>query len=250
MLQMLGLSVLLQFICLVHMVRTGRPYWWTWIIVAGSYLGVAVYAFTQILPDLQNDPRARRGVKTVVKRLDPTRDLRRLRDELARADTVHNRLSLGSEFLELGEAAEAEQIFQGCLKGMHAGDPDILLAVAKAQFAQGKCSESLQTLTDLIAANPGFQSADGHLLYARSLEALQRPDEALKEYQVLDDSYPGEEARVRMAELLKSLGREREMRVLLEKTLARTRIAPSYYRKAQQVWIDRAKAMLKAQAPD
>ena len=49
-------SVLLQFVCLVHMVRSGRPYWWIWVIMIGSYLGVAVYFFTQMLPDLRNDP--------------------------------------------------------------------------------------------------------------------------------------------------------------------------------------------------
>lgn len=246
MLPLFGLSIILQAICLIHMVRTGRPYWWAWIIVGGSYLGVAVYAFTQILPDLQNDPRARRAATGMVKRIDPKRDLRRLRDELARADTVQNRLRLGAEFLELGEAAEAEDIFQGCLKGMHSNDPDILLALAQAQFAQGKAMQTQQTLSDLIAANPSFKSDDGHLLYARSLEALQRTEEALKEYRVLDDSYPGEEARVRMAELLKSLGRDAEMRTLLEKTLERTRVAPAFYRRAQRPWIDRAKALLKA----
>ena len=241
----LGLSVLLQFFCLIHMVRSGRPYWWTWIIVLGSYLGVAVYALTQILPDLQNDPRARRAAGDLVKRVDPTRDLRKLRDELARADTVKNRLSLGAEFLALGEASEAEAIFRGCLKGMHASDPDILLALAQAQFAQGKAAQCLQTLEDLIAANPEFRSPDGHLLYARSLQALGRANEALAEFQALEESFPGEEARIRLAELLIAEGRGSEARVWLEKCLERVRIAPAYYRKAQRGWSDRAKAMLK-----
>lgn len=241
----LGLSVLLQFLCLIHMVRSGRPYWWTWIIVLGSYLGVAVYALTQILPDLQNDPRARRAAGDLVKRVDPTRDLRKLRDELARADTVKNRLSLGAEFLALGEASEAEAIFRGCLKGMHASDPDILLALAQAQFGQGKAAQCLQTLEDLIAANPEFRSPDGHLLYARSLQALGRANEALAEYQALEESFPGEEARIRLAELLIAEGRGNEARAWLEKCLERVRIAPAYYRKAQRGWSDRAKAMLK-----
>lgn len=245
MLQALGFSVILQFICLVHMVRTGRPYWWTWIIVLGSYLGVAVYALTQILPDLQNDPRARRAAGDLVKRVDPTRDLRKLRDELARADTVKNRLSLGAEFLALGEANEAEGIFRGCLKGMHATDPDILLALAQAQFAQGKAAQTLQTLEDLIAANPDFRSPDGHLLYARSLQALGRSGEALGEYQALEESFPGEEARIRLAELLIAEGRSAEARGLLEKSQERLRVAPAYYRKAQRNWSERAKAMLK-----
>jgi hypothetical protein len=241
---LLGLSILLQFICLVHVVRTGRPFWWIWIIIMGSFLGVAVYAFTQILPDLQNNPRARGAARGLAKKLDPTRDLRRLRDELARADTVKNRMHLGAEFMEVGESAEAESIFRDCLKGMHASDPDILLALSQAQFAQDKVADASATLTTLIAANPDFKSADGHLLYARTLEGLDRSLEALAEYDVLDESYPGEEARVRKAELLLKLDRKDEARATLEKTLERTRIAPAYYRKAQGVWIERAKKLL------
>jgi len=242
---LLILSILLQFICLVHAVRTGRPYWWIWVIIMGSFLGVAVYAFTQILPELHNDPRARRAAKGFAKRIDPQRDLRRLRDELQRADTVGNRLKLGKEFLELGEAAEAEEIFRACLKGMHASDADIMLALAQAQFAQEKFAQAHATLTALIAANPSFRSPDGHLLYARSLEALDQRDSALEEYNTLDDSYPGEEARIRKAQLLFALDRSGEARAVLEKTLARCRIAPPYYRRAEKAWIDQANALLK-----
>lgn len=242
---LLILSFILQFICLVHAVRTGRPYWWIWIIIMGSFLGVAVYAFTQILPDLQHDPRARRAAKGLAKRIDPQKDLRRLRDELQRADTVANRLKLGKEFLELGEAGEAEEILRACLKGLHATDADIMLALAQALFAQDKFKEAHATLTALIAANPNFRSPDGHLLFARTLEALDQREAALDEYNTLDDSYPGEEARVRKAQLLFALGRNGEARAVLEKTLARCRIAPAYYRRAQKPWIDQANALLK-----
>jgi hypothetical protein len=241
---LLGLSILLQFICLVHVVRTGRPYWWILIILMGSFLGVAVYAFTQMLPDLQHDPRARRAARGLAKKLDPQKDLRRLRDELARADTVQNRLHLGHEFLEFGEAGEAEAVFRDCLKGMYATDPDILLALAKAQFAQHRIAEAHATLSTLIAANPGYKSADGHLLYARTLEGLDRLPEALAEYDVLDESYPGEEARVRKAELLLKLDRKEDARATLQKSLERTRIAPAYYRKAQSEWIERARKLM------
>lgn len=240
--QLFGLSFLVQLLCIVHMVRTGRPYWWTWIIMIPG-IGIAAYLLTQVLPDLQNDPRARNAARGLAKRIDPQKDLRRLRDELARADTVQNRLRLGAEFLELGEPGEAEAVFRDCLRGMHATDPDILFAVAQAQFAQGKAQETHDTLKSLIASNPDFKSADGHLLFARTLEALERLQEALSEYDALEDSYPGEEARVRKAELLRKLGRDADARALIEKTLARTRIAPSYYRKAQKVWIDRAKKL-------
>jgi hypothetical protein len=127
---------------------------------------------------------------------------------------------------------------------MHATDPDILLALAKAQSAQGKAGDTIATLDTLKSANPGYRSPDGHLLYARSLEGLDRDSEALAEYDVLEDSFPGEEARVRKAELLRRLGRDADARAVLEKVIERVRIAPDFYRKAQREWVDRAKQML------
>lgn len=240
-----GLSIVLQIFCLVHMVRTGRPLWWLWLIVFGSFLGVAVYVLTQVLPDLQDNPQARQAAKGLAKRIDPEKDLRRLREELARADTVQNRMRLGAEFLELEEAAEAEAVFRECLRGMHSEDPDILLALAQAQFAQDKASDAHETLNTLIRANPDYKSPDGHLLYARTLQALNRDQDALTEYEVLSDSYPGEEARVRKAELLRKLGHEGDARTVLETVLSRSKLAPAFYRKAQREWIDRAKQLLR-----
>lgn len=240
-----GLSIVLQIFCLVHAVRTGRPPWWILVIIFGSFLGVAVYALTQILPDLQNDPRARQATKGIVRHIDPEKDLRQLREELARADTVQNRMRLGAEFLQLGEAGEAESVFQECLRGMHAEDPDILLALAQAQFAQDKAQEAHDTLNTLINTNPNFKSPEGHLLYARTLQALDRDHDALVEYEVLSDSYPGEEARVRKAELLRKLGQEGDARTVLETVISRSQLAPGFYRKAQHQWIQRARQLLK-----
>lgn len=240
------LSLVLQFVCLVHMVRSGRPYWWAWIIVLGMGLGAAVYIVTQILPDLGNDPRARRAARGAIKKLDPTRDLRKLRDELSRAETVQNKMNLGAEFLALGEAKEAEEIFAQCLTGLNAHAPDLLLALAQAQFAQGKARETHETLTRLIQLNPEFRSNDGHLLFARALEALGRADEALNEYAALEESYPGEEARVRYARLLITEHRIDEAKSVLEKVRTRVRVAPKYYQKAQREWSDEAGSILQA----
>lgn len=250
---LLLLSFALQFLCAVHVIRTGRPYYWIFILVIGSFIGVALYVATQILPDFWQDPRTRRAARGALKTIDPSRDLRRLEAELEVAGTVQNKLKLGQECLELGHAARAEEVFRDCLKGVHQHDPDILLALARAEFEQAKYAEASSTLDLLMAHNPDFRSPDGHLLYARSLEGQGEHELALKEYAVLDESYPGEEARSRHAELLQRLGRIDEARELWQQTLARAKVAPAYYRRAQAVWIDRAKAALKqagaAQAP-
>lgn len=239
-----GLSVLLQFACLVHMVRTGRPYWWIWVILIGSFLGVAVYVVTQVIPDLGAHPGARRAVRRAQQAIDPERERRRVENELAVADTVANRVRLAEELLALGDAAGAESLFARSLKGPHATDPNLMLGLARAQAGRGAHSEARETLDRLIAANPDFQSSDGHLLYAGCLEALGENDKALAEYAVLAESYPGEEGRARYARLLARLGRGADAREVWGKMLARAKVAPRYYQKANRAFLDEARAGL------
>jgi hypothetical protein len=155
-------SVVLQFLCLVHMVRSGRPYWWIWVIMLGSYLGVAVYFFTQILPELQRSPSTRRALRKVQRSLDPERERRRIAAELEVADTVANRLRLAGESLTLGDFDTAERLYAECLRGHYRDAPDVMLGLAGAQFGRGDHAAARATLEALIRANPDFRSPDGH----------------------------------------------------------------------------------------
>ena len=55
------LSLILQVACCVHVVRTGRPLYWIFILLVFSYLAVLIYFIAEILPGLRNNPAARRG---------------------------------------------------------------------------------------------------------------------------------------------------------------------------------------------
>lgn len=241
---LLIVSVLLQFVCLVHMARTGRPYWWIWVIMIGSYLGVAVYFFTQILPDLRNDPASRRLVRSVRDRIDPEHQRRHIADQLVIADTVDNRRRLAAESLRLGDYANAAELYQSVLKGLYATDPAFLLGLAQAQAGLEQYAAARDTLDTLIRENPDFRSDDGHFLYARCLEALGEHARALEEYEVLARSYPGEEPRLRYGQLLRTLQREADARRVFEDMLKRANVAPKYYRRKEQAHLDAARQEL------
>ena len=159
-----------------------------------------------------------------------------LGEELEISDNIDNRVRLADECLEAGFFTEAEELFGSCLTKHHADDPNIMLKIAQAQFAQQRYADARQTLELVVARNPEYRSTAGHLLYARTLEALGDPG-AAQEYEVLLDTYPGEEARVRYAQLLESNGQEQRARELYRETLTRARRAPKYYRRAEKAWI-------------
>lgn len=238
---LLLLSIVLQVGCAVHVVRTGRPMYWLFILLIGSYIAVAVYLIAEVLPGMHNSPGARKAVRGVRDRIDPERQRRQAAQRLELADTQENRRELAAESLRRGDFAQARTLYQSSLKRLYATDPDLMLGLAQAQFGLDDPAAARATLDALIAANPKFRSPEGHLLYARAVEAGGDTAAALHEYEAVAAGYPGEEARVRHGLLLKRDGQLDAARAVFAETLKRSRLAPAYYRRAQREWIEIAK---------
>jgi hypothetical protein len=239
------LLFIIQAAFAVHVIRTGRETYWIFIIMGIPALGCALYFFTQVLPDSRNNYTVRKTGNQLLKAIDPERELRARKEELAVVDTVENRLKLADECIEAGLYDEAIPLLQKTLDTTHENDPYMLLKLAQALFGKQDYQETVNTLELLIEKNPDFQSHDGHLLYARSLEALHRTDEALQEYKALAVSYPGEEGRIRYAQLLQQTNQPDEARRVFEDVLTRTKRAPKYYAKKEKQWIAIARQELK-----
>ncbi len=232
------LSAVLQLGCIVHAVRTQRPYYWIFILMAGSFIGIAAYFFAEVLPNLGQSRTARKALRTAHDRIDPERRKREATRQLDVADTLDNRRRLAQESFNSGDYQQAAELYRSGLRGLYATDPELMLGLARSQFALNLHAEARQTLDALIAANPDFRSNDGHLLYARCLEALGDIPGAIHEYEALVEGFPGEEARVRFGLLLKREGRTAQASEIFKTVLKRSRVAPKYYQREQREWID------------
>jgi hypothetical protein len=246
---LLVLSLVLQIACAVHVVRTGRQYYWIWIILATSFLGVVIYLIAEVLPELRHDPRSRKAARSVLHTFDPERQRRHIRQKLEIADTVDNRRALAEECMRLGDYVNAVVLYQSILKGVFATDGGFLLGLAQAQANSADFAGARATLEALFAANPQFRSSDADLLRARVLEAQGEHSAALQQYETLARSYPGEEARYRYGALLKSNGRFGDARTVFADMLKRAKHAPRYYRKKEKNWLDQAGRELASLGP-
>ncbi len=232
------LTLLIQAGLIVHVIRTGRNSLWIWAIALLPGAGSLAYVVVEILPSIFGGETARRARKGVRRVIDPDKDLRQASAQVAISGDVDSRKRLGEQLFERGQFAEAAEAFQGGLSGIFEHDPTLLLGLARSQFALGEFSAARATLDRLIEHNPDFKSTEGHLLYARSLEEEGNADKALKEYAVLEGSYPGAEARLRYGLLLKRVGRMEDSRRVLKELLDSAQLAPRHYRKAQAQWLD------------
>ena len=234
------LGLLLQVALIVHVIKTGRNQIWIWVLALLSLPGALAYIVVEIIPDLFRSRTAQRGARGLRKALDPERDLRRYESEARLGSNVASRQRYAEELARHGRYDEAIAQYRGALSGLYEHDPNLMLGLAQAQFDKGEARAARETLDELIRRNPEFRSPAGHLLYARALEAEGNAGKALEEYAVVAPAYPGAEASVRYAQLLKSQGRVAEAQKVARELLEQARIAPAHYRRAQRAWLDAA----------
>jgi len=232
---------LLQIICVVHVVRTGRSFLWIYVLLFLPGLGVAAYVVVEILPGWLGTRTARKFGSSAVGALDPGRELRRRRQALEEADTVDNRRLLAEALVAAGQHEEAMELYRGILTGIHADDPGMLLGMARAAYGLKQYDLTLETLRMLAETNPRYQPVEARLLRAIALEGLGRDDEAAADYAQLVPLAPGEEVRCRYALLLQRHGDRDAAKALFDEILTRSRRSPRHYRRQEQEWIDVAR---------
>src|SRR4051794_35179303 len=177
-----ALVVLLLDITLIyHASRTGRLQPWAFIILMIPLVGALAYIVVELVPEWFGSPGAQQARKRIAGKLDPEKLYRELSDRLANTDTVANRAALAAECLRLARFDEAVRHYDHILMLPLGGEPTYALGRAQAEFGRNRPAEALATLDDLQKRWPDFESAEAHLLYARSLAEVGRIDEALEE---------------------------------------------------------------------
>jgi hypothetical protein len=238
-----ALPIIVDVLLVIHVFKTGRNTLWIFLIIFLPAAGAIAYFIVEVLPDLMRSRGLQTTRRNVTRALNPEAQLRRLQDEAQVTHNVAGNQRYAEELLRHNRFQEAAAVYRKILTGLYEHDPDLMLGLARAQFGGDDPSAARVTLDEAIRLNPQFRSPEGHLLYARALEAEGNAEKALAEYQVLAASYPGAEAAVRFAQLLKTQGRIEESQTIAKELLEQARIAPAHYRKAQRDWLDSAQRL-------
>jgi hypothetical protein len=238
------LSLAIQAGLIVHVIKTGRNMLWIWAIALLPLAGPIAYIAVEILPEFFGGRAARRAKSGMQRMIDPDRNLRRASAEVEISGNVDARRRLAEELLERGQFDAAAEVYLGGLKGIFEHDPTLLMGLARAQFGRKDFAAARTTLERLRQNNPDFKSMDADLLYARTLDALDALEEAERAYAEVAAGYPGAEARLRYALLLKRRGKVEEAQLILKDLLDSAKLGPAHYRRAQGQWLDLARREL------
>ena len=239
-----ALVLALDAVCIIHALRARQPYYWFLVIMGLPTIGAAIYFFSEILPDIMHSRAARDAASDLGRVIDPARQIREATAALRLVDTAENRKRLAEALCADQRYDEARTLYETALEGVHADDPALMMGLTRALSGlmdyQGVCA----TLDGLREANPDFESAEGHMLYARAREGMGDLDQAAVEYESLAGYYPGEEARCRYALLLQRLGQIDEARTMFEAVVTAVETAPKTYFRARRDWYQVAKSNL------
>ena len=247
----LGLVELaLQVTLAIHAARTGRMQPWLWIILFLPGIGSLLYIAIELVPEWSSGRAGRSLSAKVTKTIAPGRVYRDLARQVEIAPTVHNKLALAAECLNLGRPAEAIQLYESCATGLHATEPAIRTGLARARYAAGDYAGTIAELDALRRDTPDHRTADGHLLYALALDGEGRTTDALAEFHSLAQYAPGEEARCRYAELLARVGAPQEAQTHFQEIVRRVDLQGSAYRRTHRNWYDTARRALSAPTPN
>ncbi len=238
---LLVLTVIVQIALIVHVMRTGRAMYWIFILLFMPGIGAAAYFIVELLPELSSSTGGKRAARGLKKMISPGADLRQRELEHKMSGSVDAARHLAQELIENGRYADAIQHYRSTLTGIYEHDPDLMLGLAQAEFANDDAESSKQTLGLLMEKNPDYRSPEGHLLFARALEACDDLDRAEEEYAAVATYFPGAEARVRYAQLLERAGKLVLAKQEYVDIVAAAEMAPSHFRRVQKQWIALAK---------
>ena len=197
------------------------------------------------MPEWFGSRHGQKVQRKVINSISPERRYRELGNQLEVSDTVATRSALADECLTLGKFEEAKLHFDEILDRHMGDEPLFMLGRARAEFGLGAPEKAVATLDELRRRWPDFQSADGHLLYARALHEANRHDEALEEFAAVSNYYSGAEARVRWGQVLDALGRRQEARAVFRDVLLRYKNAPFHAKEMQAEWLAIAERELR-----
>ncbi len=215
------IPVLIQILCVVHVIRSGRNQGWILAIVFFPLVGSAAYFFVEIMPTLGNNRHVRTARAQVVSMIDPERELRAARDALEVADTAANRIRLGDSFAALNRHGEALPLYREALGMIRGDDPATQVKLARALFETGSGGEALAAI-DAVPSGASLGETDRRaLLRAQILSSVGQREAALAIYADIVTRLPGEETRCRYAGLLIESGDRATAKTILEEVEAR-----------------------------
>jgi hypothetical protein len=230
-----------QIACAVHVLRGNASRWWLLPIFFFPPLGVVFYVILEVLGPGGGGGRGR----TIELREIGGRklSLRELEQQAKESPTVEHRMQLAQRLLLKGEVQRAIALYEECLDGVYADDPNLRYELAEAYHAAERPQETLEQLDWLRRHEYHDYLRRRDLLEVIALSRLGRNEEALAKLSERLPRQMGEQAHFEHARILLALNRSAEARAVIHDMFSRWSRQDRRYRKREREWFQAAKKL-------
>ena len=232
--------LLIQFCFAYHALKTGRPYWWVFIIMGFPVMGCVIYYFVEVFPGSREQRRAAKAARAIARVLEPAAELKKRVADLVICGSVDNRMALAEECMQHQMYPEAIKLYESCLTGAYAGDRTLLYGLARAAVEAHDWARAAGALERLQHASKKTRPAEVGLLEARLLEGRGETDAALAAYRALIPQFVGLEARYRYGRQLMRLGQNEAALQMFNEVVKHARRYSSAI-EAEEQWAEAAR---------
>ena len=223
-----------QIWMLVHAIRN-REWVWALFIFIGYGLGAFWYYFSVYretgpsgfeLPGAQS--RAR---------------VRELQAKIHHLDNAYHHFQLGDVYFQRGKYAEAEKSYRAALE-REPKDIDARAHLGQCLLRLNRPADARPLLEGVMHEKPEHDYGHTMMALAEALTALGEKDNALLYWQHITQNHSYPRAKVQLAELYAAKNQPEAARAELKVVLSDDAHAPSFQRKRDRVWIQRARSLI------
>jgi hypothetical protein len=239
------ISIIIQVLLIYHVLKHGKNTSWIYIIAMIPVAGTIAYLIIEVLPELNASPNVHRTKNKIKTITHANKKLKDAHTSLSIKNSHSTKVDMAQQLYKKGQYIEAKEMLVSSLEGIYKTDPNTLYHLAKTNFKLKLYVESKENLDSLIENNPDYTDSKAHLIYARTLDALDLNDEAMDEYRTVITNYIGPKARYYYACFLVTQNQPNEARNELNSIISYSNTAGKNYNTRYKPLIKKAKSTLK-----
>ncbi|NJO01902.1 MAG: hypothetical protein HC880_09595 [Bacteroidia bacterium] len=236
--------VVLQVLCVLHVINQRKERWWIWLIIFVPVLGSIVYIASEVLRlrDLSN---VKQDINQII---NPRGRIKQLENRLAFANTHQNKVMLADAYLAIEQTEKSIKLYESSLEGLYKDDPYVHTQLVSAYYLLGNPEQAVAK-AHRVLANKDFQKSPARLHYALALEALGNIDAAEKELEALDTPYAGFDNRIAYGQFLMRHQKLEKATTLFEEMLSEYHHLNKMEKRKAKKWFNQAQEALSKLQP-
>ena len=229
----------LQGICVFHCIRKGNQNKWIWIIVFVPIIGSIIYIFSEIFTkgDISN---VQSNISTMIYPVGRIKDLEK---KLEFSNTFDNKVALADAYLASGAADKGIELYESCLTGIFDDNEYVVTKLIIAYYTSDRFEDVIK-ITQKIYKSTEFKKSHAHILYALSLEAMGKMQEAEAELKTMKGKFSNFEGRFNYGQFLIRANRAEEAKVIFTDILEEASHMKVGESRGSREWFSKTRAEL------